>query len=98
MDTPLALLPDAPPLEEDVVDAQNWQETVEPHILLSLSSREIDCQAVIYGKAQTQPCCFILYQAIKNIYKLKIVYLLYFQNKPPMFTLFSLSVIYSWIH
>lgn len=49
VDTPLALLPDAPPLEEDVVDSQNWQETVEPHTLLSLSPREIDRQAVIYG-------------------------------------------------
>lgn len=74
VDTPLALLPDAPPLEEDVVDAQNWQETVEQHTLLSLSSREIDCQAVIYGKGQTQPCCFT--QAFKKtIYKIKYKYL-----------------------
>lgn len=44
MDTPVPLLPD-----EDVIDSQNWQETVEPHVLASLTSREIDRQAVIYG-------------------------------------------------
>lgn len=45
----MALLPDAPALEEDVIDSHNWQETVEPHVLASLTSREIDRQAVIYG-------------------------------------------------
>ncbi len=49
LDAPLALLPDAPALDEDVIDSHNWQETVEPHVLTSLSSREIDRQAVIYG-------------------------------------------------
>ncbi|KAI5085247.1 rho guanine nucleotide exchange factor 11, partial [Silurus meridionalis] len=54
VDTPVVLLPDAPPLEEDVVDSQNWQETVDPHTLLSLSSREIDRQAVIYELFTTE--------------------------------------------
>ncbi|XP_060731096.1 rho guanine nucleotide exchange factor 11 isoform X1 [Tachysurus vachellii] len=54
VDTPLALLPDAPPLEEDVVDSQNWQETVELHTLHSLSPREIDQQAVIYELFTTE--------------------------------------------
>lgn len=54
MDTPLVLLPDAPLLEEDVVDSHNWQETVELHTLNSLSSREIDRQAVIYGTVKFQ--------------------------------------------
>ncbi len=49
LDAPLALLPDAPALDEDVIDSHNWQEMVEPHVLTSLSSREIDRQAVIYG-------------------------------------------------
>ncbi|XP_072543404.1 rho guanine nucleotide exchange factor 11 isoform X1 [Salminus brasiliensis] len=54
VDAPLALLPDAPALEEDVVDVQNWQDTVEPHTLASLSSREIDRQAVIYELYTTE--------------------------------------------
>ncbi|XP_076850325.1 rho guanine nucleotide exchange factor 11 isoform X2 [Brachyhypopomus gauderio] len=54
VDTPLALLPDAPLLEEDVVDTQNWQDTVEPDVLSSLSAREIDRQAVIYELFTTE--------------------------------------------
>uniref|UniRef100_A0A673FZM6 Rho guanine nucleotide exchange factor (GEF) 11 n=1 Tax=Sinocyclocheilus rhinocerous TaxID=307959 RepID=A0A673FZM6_9TELE len=49
-----ALLPDAPALDEDLIDSQNWQETVEPHVLTSLSSREIDRQAVIYELFTTE--------------------------------------------
>ncbi|XP_073692838.1 rho guanine nucleotide exchange factor 11 [Garra rufa] len=49
VDPPLPLLPD-----EDVIDSQNWQETVEPHILASLTSREIDRQAVIYELFTTE--------------------------------------------
>lgn len=47
---PVALLPDAPALEEDVVDSHNWQETVAPQVLATLCPREVDRQAVIYGK------------------------------------------------
>ncbi|KAK1784270.1 hypothetical protein P4O66_003706, partial [Electrophorus voltai] len=54
VDTPLALLADAPPLEEDTVHCQNWQETVEPHTLASLGSREIERQAVIYELFTTE--------------------------------------------
>ncbi|XP_016338429.1 rho guanine nucleotide exchange factor 11-like, partial [Sinocyclocheilus anshuiensis] len=54
LDAPAALLPDAPSLDEDVIDSQNWQETVEPHVLASLSSREIDRQAVIYELFTTE--------------------------------------------
>uniref|UniRef100_A0A672N3B4 Rho guanine nucleotide exchange factor 11-like n=1 Tax=Sinocyclocheilus grahami TaxID=75366 RepID=A0A672N3B4_SINGR len=54
LDAPVALLPDAPALDEDVIDSQNWQETVEPHVLASLSSREIDRQAVIYELFTTE--------------------------------------------
>ncbi|XP_059361793.1 rho guanine nucleotide exchange factor 11 isoform X3 [Carassius carassius] len=54
VDAPVALLPDAPALDEDVVDSHNWQETVEPHVLTSLSSREIDRQAVIYELFTTE--------------------------------------------
>ncbi|XP_052003459.1 rho guanine nucleotide exchange factor 11 isoform X4 [Xyrauchen texanus] len=54
VDSPVPLLPDAPALEEDVIDSHNWQETVEPHILMSLSSREIDRQAVIYELFTTE--------------------------------------------
>ncbi|XP_026117812.1 rho guanine nucleotide exchange factor 11 isoform X4 [Carassius auratus] len=54
LDAPVALLPDAPALDEDVVDSHNWQETVDPHVLASLSSREIDRQAVIYELYTTE--------------------------------------------
>ncbi|XP_043100806.1 rho guanine nucleotide exchange factor 11 isoform X2 [Puntigrus tetrazona] len=54
LDAPVALLPDAPALDEDVIDSQNWQETVEPHVLTSLCSREIDRQAVIYELFTTE--------------------------------------------
>ncbi|CAM4512768.1 unnamed protein product [Leuciscus chuanchicus] len=54
VDSPVALLPDAPALEEDVIDSQNWQETVDSHVLTSLSSREIDRQAVIYELFTTE--------------------------------------------
>ncbi|XP_076144910.1 rho guanine nucleotide exchange factor 11 isoform X1 [Alosa pseudoharengus] len=48
VELPALLLPEAPALEEDVPDGQNWQETVDAPILASLSPREVDCQAVIY--------------------------------------------------
>ncbi|XP_065111140.2 rho guanine nucleotide exchange factor 11 isoform X3 [Paramisgurnus dabryanus] len=54
IDSPVSLLPHAPALDEDVIDSQNWQETVEPHILTSLTSREIDRQAVIYELFTTE--------------------------------------------
>ncbi|KAF7654701.1 hypothetical protein LDENG_00066210, partial [Lucifuga dentata] len=54
MDSPLALLPDAAGLEEEVSDGQNWQETVPPQLLASLSPREVDRQAVIYELFTTE--------------------------------------------
>ncbi|XP_046907645.1 rho guanine nucleotide exchange factor 11 isoform X1 [Hypomesus transpacificus] len=54
VDTPAALLPDAPPLEEEVCEVQNWQDTVPPHLLATLSSREADRQAVIYELLTTE--------------------------------------------
>ncbi|XP_024273829.1 rho guanine nucleotide exchange factor 11 isoform X3 [Oncorhynchus tshawytscha] len=51
---PVALLPDAPALEEDVVDSHNWQETVAPQVLATLCPREVDRQAVIYELLTTE--------------------------------------------
>uniref|UniRef100_A0A8C6SI75 Rho guanine nucleotide exchange factor (GEF) 11 n=1 Tax=Neogobius melanostomus TaxID=47308 RepID=A0A8C6SI75_9GOBI len=51
---PLALLPDAAALEEDVCEAQHWQETVAPQLLATLSSKEVDRQAVIYELFTTE--------------------------------------------
>ncbi len=48
VDSPLALLPDTAALEDEV-DGQNWQSTVPPQLLATLSPREVDRQAVIYG-------------------------------------------------
>ncbi|KAM6949530.1 rho guanine nucleotide exchange factor 11 [Aplochiton taeniatus] len=54
VDSPLALLPDAPALEEDVADGHHWQETVAPQVLASLGGREVDRQAVIYELFTTE--------------------------------------------
>nr|XP_043876845.1 rho guanine nucleotide exchange factor 11 isoform X2 [Solea senegalensis] len=54
VDSPLALLPDAAALEEEVCDAQNWQDTVSPQLLATLSPREVDRQAVIYELFTTE--------------------------------------------
>ncbi|XP_035531111.1 rho guanine nucleotide exchange factor 11 isoform X7 [Morone saxatilis] len=54
VDSPLALLPDAAALEEDVYDSQNWQDTVPPQLLATLSPREVDRQAVIYELFTTE--------------------------------------------
>ncbi|XP_014011723.2 rho guanine nucleotide exchange factor 11 isoform X2 [Salmo salar] len=53
-ESPVALLPDAPALEDDVVDSHNWQETVAPQVLASLCPREVDRQAVIYELLTTE--------------------------------------------
>ncbi|KAI3376251.1 hypothetical protein L3Q82_016760, partial [Scortum barcoo] len=54
VDSPLALLPDAAALEEEVCDGQNWQDTVSPQLLATLSPREVDRQAVIYELFTTE--------------------------------------------
>ncbi|XP_032400703.1 rho guanine nucleotide exchange factor 11 isoform X4 [Etheostoma spectabile] len=54
VDSPLALLPDAAPLEEEVCDSQIWQDTVPPQLLATLSPREVDRQAVIYELFTTE--------------------------------------------
>uniref|UniRef100_A0A3Q3LZS1 Rho guanine nucleotide exchange factor (GEF) 11 n=1 Tax=Mastacembelus armatus TaxID=205130 RepID=A0A3Q3LZS1_9TELE len=54
VDSPLALLPDAAALEDEVCDTQNWQETVSPQLLTTLSPREVDRQAVIYELFTTE--------------------------------------------
>ncbi|XP_037832492.1 rho guanine nucleotide exchange factor 11 isoform X2 [Kryptolebias marmoratus] len=54
VDSPLALLPDAAAVEEEVCDGQNWQETVPPHLLTTLSPKEVDRQAVIYELFTTE--------------------------------------------
>uniref|UniRef100_A0A8C5GKZ8 Rho guanine nucleotide exchange factor 11-like n=1 Tax=Gouania willdenowi TaxID=441366 RepID=A0A8C5GKZ8_GOUWI len=54
VDSPLALLPDSAVLEDEVSEAQNWQDTVSPQLLLSLSPREVERQAVIYELFTTE--------------------------------------------
>lgn len=54
MESPLALLPDAAALEDDVMDSKTWQETVTPQLLATLSPSEVDRQAVIYGKSYSR--------------------------------------------
>ncbi|XP_053485613.1 rho guanine nucleotide exchange factor 11 isoform X4 [Ictalurus furcatus] len=85
VDTPLALLPDAPPLEEDVVDSQNWQETVEAHTLQSLSSREIDRQAVIYELFTTEA---------SHLRTLRVLDQVFFQKMRNLLTSDELSCIF----
>ncbi|KAM9827739.1 rho guanine nucleotide exchange factor 11 [Neosynchiropus ocellatus] len=54
MESPLALLPDAMALEDDLSDGHNWQQTVPPQLLATLSSKEVDRQAVIYELFTTE--------------------------------------------
>ncbi|CAJ1086066.1 rho guanine nucleotide exchange factor 11 isoform X1 [Xyrichtys novacula] len=55
MESPLALLPDAAALEDDVCELSlNWQDTVPHHLLSSVTSREVDRQAVIYELFTTE--------------------------------------------
>ncbi|XP_031159948.1 rho guanine nucleotide exchange factor 11 isoform X1 [Sander lucioperca] len=54
VDSPLALLPDAAALEEEVFDSQIWQDTVPPQLLATLSPREVERQAVIYELFTTE--------------------------------------------
>uniref|UniRef100_A0A1A8IVW3 Rho guanine nucleotide exchange factor (GEF) 11 n=2 Tax=Nothobranchius kuhntae TaxID=321403 RepID=A0A1A8IVW3_NOTKU len=54
VDSPLALLPDAAALEDDVCEGQNWQDTVPAQLLSTLSPREVDRQAVIYELFTTE--------------------------------------------
>uniref|UniRef100_A0A8B9RA05 Rho guanine nucleotide exchange factor 11 n=1 Tax=Astyanax mexicanus TaxID=7994 RepID=A0A8B9RA05_ASTMX len=85
VDTPLALLPDAPALEEDVVDFQNWQDTVDPHTLTSLSSREIDRQAVIYELFTTEA---------SHLRTLRVLDQVFFQKMRNVLTAEELSCIF----
>ncbi|XP_053349910.1 rho guanine nucleotide exchange factor 11 isoform X2 [Clarias gariepinus] len=85
MDTPLVLLPDAPLLEEDVVDSHNWQETVELHTLNSLSSREIDRQAVIYELFTTES---------SHLRTLRVLDQVFFQKMRNLLTSDELSCIF----
>ncbi|KAK1784224.1 hypothetical protein P4O66_003951, partial [Electrophorus voltai] len=85
VDTPLALLPDAPPLEEDTVDCQNWQETVEPNTLASLSSREIERQAVIYELFTTEA---------SHLQTLRVLDQVFFQKMRNLLTVEELSCIF----
>uniref|UniRef100_A0A3B4EWU1 Rho guanine nucleotide exchange factor 11-like n=1 Tax=Pundamilia nyererei TaxID=303518 RepID=A0A3B4EWU1_9CICH len=54
VESPLALLPDAAALEDDVMDSKTWQETVTPQLLATLSPSEVDRQAVIYELFTTE--------------------------------------------
>ncbi|XP_033961817.1 rho guanine nucleotide exchange factor 11 isoform X5 [Pseudochaenichthys georgianus] len=54
VDSPLTLLLDAAALEEEVSDGQNWQDTVTPQLLATLSPREVERQAVIYELFTTE--------------------------------------------
>ncbi|KPP69336.1 rho guanine nucleotide exchange factor 11-like [Scleropages formosus] len=54
IESPVALLPDAPALEEDISEVHNWQEMVGPEILAAIGPREVDRQAVIYELFTTE--------------------------------------------
>lgn len=72
VDSPLALLPDAAVVEEEACEGQNWQDTVSPQLLSTLSHREVDRQAVIYGMSS------ILCWNKQISYQRPVLYSLYF--------------------
>ncbi|KAG7462156.1 hypothetical protein MATL_G00200000 [Megalops atlanticus] len=54
MEAVVRLLPGTPALDEDPLEIQNWQETVDPQTLSALAPREVDRQAVIYELYTTE--------------------------------------------
>nr|XP_055051512.1 rho guanine nucleotide exchange factor 11 isoform X3 [Misgurnus anguillicaudatus] len=89
IDSPESLLPHAPALDEDVIDSQNWQETVEPHILTSLTSREIDRQAVIYELFTTE---------VSHLRTLRVLDQVFFQKMQSVLSQEELSCIFLNLH
>ncbi|XP_057199132.1 rho guanine nucleotide exchange factor 11 isoform X8 [Triplophysa rosa] len=89
VDSPVALLPDAPALEEDVIDSHNWQETVEPHVMASLTSREIDRQAVIYELFTTE---------VSHLRTLRVLDQVFFQKMQSVLSQEELSCIFLNLH
>ncbi|XP_063042451.1 rho guanine nucleotide exchange factor 11 isoform X2 [Engraulis encrasicolus] len=85
VELPAALLPDAPALEEDVPDGQNWQETVEARLLSSLSPREIDRQAVIYELFLTE---------VSHLRTLRVLDQVFYQRMRSVLTMEELDCIF----
>ncbi|KAL2079191.1 hypothetical protein ACEWY4_024935 [Coilia grayii] len=85
VELPAALLPDAPALEEDVPDGQNWQETVEAHVLASLSPREVDRQAVIYELFMTE---------VSHLRTLRVLDQVFFQRMRSVLSMDELACIF----
>ncbi|KAK2913288.1 hypothetical protein Q8A67_001687 [Cirrhinus molitorella] len=84
MDAPVPLLPD-----EEVIDSQNWQETVEPHVLASLTSREIDRQAVIYELFTTE---------VSHLRTLRVLDHVFYQKMQSVLSPEELSCIFLNLH
>ncbi|XP_056884262.1 rho guanine nucleotide exchange factor 11 isoform X5 [Takifugu flavidus] len=71
VDSPLALLPDSPALEEEVCDSQNWQDTISPQFLATIGQKEVDRQAVIYELFTTE---------VSHLRTLKVLDQVFFQK------------------
>ncbi|XP_061664392.1 rho guanine nucleotide exchange factor 11 isoform X2 [Syngnathoides biaculeatus] len=54
LESQLNLLLDAAAPEEEACEGQNWQETVPPQLLATLSPKEVERQAVIYELFRTE--------------------------------------------
>ncbi|XP_061566635.1 rho guanine nucleotide exchange factor 11 [Cololabis saira] len=89
VDSPLALLPDAAALEEDVCDGQNWQDTVPPQLLATLSPREVDRQAVIYELYTTE---------VSHLRTLRVLDKVFFQKMRSVLNSEELACIFPNLH
>ncbi|KAM6909201.1 rho guanine nucleotide exchange factor 11 [Xenentodon cancila] len=89
VDSPLALLPDAATVEEDVCDGQNWQDTVPPQLLATVSLREIDRQAVIYELYTTE---------VSHLRTLRVLDKVFFQKMRSVLNSEELDCIFPNLH
>ncbi|TRY81875.1 hypothetical protein DNTS_004951 [Danionella cerebrum] len=88
LDPPVALLVDAPSLEEDPpdsLDPLNWQETTDPQTLSSLTAREIDRQAVIYELLTTE---------VSHLRTLRVLDQVFYQKMQSLLSPEELSIIF----
>ncbi|CAN9509432.1 unnamed protein product [Ophioblennius macclurei] len=89
VDSPLALLPDAAALEDEVSEGQNWQDTVPPQLLATLSAREVERQAVIYELFTTEA---------SHMRTLKVLDQVFFQKMRSVLNSYELACIFPNLH
>ncbi|XP_029942451.1 rho guanine nucleotide exchange factor 11 isoform X2 [Salarias fasciatus] len=89
VDSPLALLPDAAAPDDEASERQNWQDTVPPQLLATLSPREVERQAVIYELFTTE---------VSHVRTLKVLDQVFFQKMQSVLNSEELACIFPNLH